>query len=101
MHYRLKFLKVGVFFLVGVALLSWLVMNLWNWLIPGLFTGVNTLDYTHALGLLVLCRILFGGFRGRGGQHGWHHGHRWQQMSEVDREKFMHGMRMFRDREVL
>jgi hypothetical protein len=36
--------------------------------------GAITIDYWRALGLLILCRILFGGFRGRG--HGsWQEKH--------------------------
>jgi hypothetical protein len=50
--------------LAGLALFTWiggeLVMHLWNWLAPALF-GWRTVTFWQALGLLVLCRILFGG----------------------------------------
>ena len=36
-----------------------LIMWIWNWIIPGLF-GLPTLTYFTALGLYVLCKILFG-----------------------------------------
>jgi len=100
MDRRGKFLKIAVLVLVGVAILGWIVMSLWNWLLPSLFAGVHQIDYLRAIGLLVLCRILFGGFRGRGGWHGAHHLHRqrWEQMSEEERAKFKDGMRMFRGR---
>ena len=39
---------------------SAIVMLLWNKIIPGLFPAVGTLTYWHALGLLVLCKMLFG-----------------------------------------
>jgi hypothetical protein len=44
-----------------------IVMHLWNWLLPMLF-GWHQISFWQALGLLVLCRILFGGFghNGRG-----------------------------------
>ena len=42
------------------------VMHLWNWLAPELF-GWRTVTFWQAIGLLALCRILFGGFGGRGG----------------------------------
>ena len=44
------------------------VQLLWNWLLPPLF-GWRELAFWQALGLLVLCRILFGGsgWRGRSG----------------------------------
>ena len=48
-----------------LALLSLAVMFLWNAvLVPAL--SVGALTYWQAGGLLVLCRILFGGFRGGG-----------------------------------
>ena len=49
-----------------IVLVGWIfgeiVMHLWNWLLPPLF-GWHTVGFWQALGLLVLCRILFGGFR--------------------------------------
>ena len=44
-------------------------------------------------GLLALCRILFGGFRGHAGWHGrnhWGHG-RWSAMTPEEREQFRRG----------
>ena len=38
-----------------------IVLLLWNWLAPALF-GLPVITFWQALGLLVLCRILFGGF---------------------------------------
>ena len=40
------------------------VMLLWNNIVVRVIPGVRNLNYWQALGLLVLCRILFGGFRG-------------------------------------
>ena len=37
------------------------VRLLWNWLLPPLF-GWHQITFWQALGLLALCRILFGGF---------------------------------------
>lgn len=94
-HPKLHFLKMALVPLILVPLVSGIVMLLWNWLMPSLFVGVQQIDYLRAVGLLVLCRILFGGLRGRG----WHHAHhrqRWEQMTDEEREKFKHGMRMFR-----
>ena len=69
-----KCAAVLVLMLAAVALLSLLVMSLWNVLVPTLFHG-PVLQFWQALGLFVLCRILFGGLRGR---PGWHGGHRWR-----------------------
>ena len=42
-----------------------IVMRLWNWLLPALF-GWRQITFWQAVGLLALCRILFGGVAGRG-----------------------------------
>jgi hypothetical protein len=42
-----------------------IVKLLWNWLLPTLF-GWRQIGFWQALGLLALCRILFGGFGGHG-----------------------------------
>lgn len=83
--------KIVLLVLAGVAALGWVVMSLWNWLIPNLFDGGKHIDYLQALGLLLLSKILFGGFR-HGGYGRWHH-HRLEQMSPEEREKFQAGMR--------
>lgn len=44
-----------------------LVKYLWNWLAPALFGG-HLIGFWQALGLLLLCRILFGSWGGGGGQ---------------------------------
>ncbi len=85
---RLKWLAMGLM-AVGVLFAgSWLVMSLWNWVVPALFVGVRAIDYPHALGLLVLTRILFGGLRGHGGWHARRHWRRWEAMSPEERENF-------------
>jgi len=48
------------------ALGGWVVRSLWNWLLPPLF-GWPVITFWQALGLLILCRILFGGFGLHGG----------------------------------
>jgi hypothetical protein len=87
MRFRRKiFAKVLLVALI-IALLGWVVMRLWNWIIPGLIVDAHVIDYPRAIGLLVLCRILFGGFRGHGGgcrARQWRH---WQQMSQQERER--------------
>lgn len=46
-----------------VALLSFVVMLLWNAVLPSV-SQLGALSYLQAVGLFVLCRILFGGFSG-------------------------------------
>ena len=59
----LKGLKMLTFAACAVALLGWIVMSLWNAVLPAV-TGFHTISFVQALGLLVLSRILFGGLRG-------------------------------------
>lgn len=46
-----------------VATLGVVVMLLWNAIIPSVI-GLGSLSYLKAVGLLVLCRLLFGGVSG-------------------------------------
>ena len=58
----LGILGIGFLFLCG-----WVVMLLWNWLMPDIF-GLKPLTYWQAWGLLILSHILFKGFgSGHGG----------------------------------
>jgi hypothetical protein len=50
--------------LLFIAIGGEVVQQLWNWLLPPLF-GWRQITFWQALGLLALCRILFGG-------SGWH-----------------------------
>ena len=94
---RLWILKVLVFAVVAAIVFSFLVMGLCNWLMPGLF-GLRLISFWQAAGILILSRILFGGFRGRrGGIHGmiaarrWDQ--RWQHLTPEEREKWREAMR--------
>jgi len=69
------------------------VRLLWNWLAPELF-GWREVTFWEALGLLALCRILFGGHFGPrwGSRFRDRVGRRWQQMTPEERERFRQGM---------
>src|SRR5882672_8202484 len=54
--------------LAFIAIGGEIVMQLWNGLLPPIF-GWRQITFWQALGILVLCRILFGGF-------GFHRGRR-------------------------
>jgi hypothetical protein len=58
----------GVLGLALVFFFGWVVMTLWNWLMPDLF-GLKKLTYWQAWGLFILAKILFGGC-GSGGGNG-------------------------------
>ena len=80
--------------LLFIAIGGELVLQLWNWLLPPLF-GWRQITFWQALGLLALCRILFGGL-------GWHGSgrsnvrrrmeERCEHMTPEERERFRQGM---------
>jgi hypothetical protein len=81
-----------VFFIAAFFAVGFVVMWLWNWILPDLI-GVKTLDLPRALGLLALCRILFGGFGGS--RHSNRRKHfreemreKWHSMTEEERTQF-------------
>ncbi len=94
--------------LIFTAIGGGVVMLLWNWLAPALF-GLRLITFWQAIGLLALCRILFGGFGLGGGGHRSgsrrrmegrirervreRMAERWEQMTPEEREKFRRGMR--------
>lgn len=82
----MRIAKVVVMTVVAVGVFGLVVMGLWNWLVPGL-TGWHALSFVQALGLLVLCRILFGGF-GRGGMFRERMRARFERMTPEEREQF-------------
>jgi hypothetical protein len=78
-----------------IAIFGEVVMLLWNWLTPMLF-GWRQITFWQALGLLVLCRILFGGFGSHGSDRSksrrrWPEN--WERMTPEERDKFRQGMR--------
>lgn len=95
-HWITKGIFCAVAVVAGALALGFVVMHLWNWLMPAMFSGAAMINYYQAFGLLVLSRILFGGWKHRGGCcHGKHSGYwrnrlkgHWQAMSEEEREKF-------------
>jgi len=91
----LRGIKFALFALIFVIVFSVVVMRLWNWLIPPVF-GWHVINFWQAVGLLVLSKILFGGFHGRPGRNlYWRRRmiERWEQMTPEEREKFRQGMR--------
>jgi len=87
----LAILGILVFIFIGGEV----VLQLWNWLLPPLF-GWHELTFWQALGMLGLCRILFGGFGMHGsGRPNWRRRmrERWENMTPEEREPFRQRMR--------
>ena|SRR5579871_2274077 len=101
---------LAILALIGfIALGGLIVEQLWNRLLPPLF-GWHGITFWQALGILVLCRILFGGWSGGGrGSHRSKIGGgmrdrmtdhmvnrfaaRWESMTPEERERFRQGVR--------
>jgi len=83
-------------FALFVAIGGEVVKLLWNWLLPTLF-GAPEITFWQALGLLALCRILFGGFRLAGGRSrsrvGRRMAERWERMTPEEREALRQRLR--------
>lgn len=62
----------ALFFVLFVFVAGGLVMFLWNLILPDVIPGVAELNYWQALGILVLSKMLFGGF-GPSSRSNWHH----------------------------
>jgi len=83
-----------IFFIAAVLLFGTIVMGLWNAILPAVI-GVKIITFVQALGILLLSKILFGGFGRRGGWHGGRHNlwknkmqEKWANMTPEEREKF-------------
>ena len=92
-YMKWQWVAKGMFFgLLFVSAMTFATMLLWNNLAVGIF-GLPVLSFFQALGLMILGRLLTGGFRPRGwgGRHrmgGHHMRERWQKMSPEQREQF-------------
>jgi hypothetical protein len=90
---RKKWIFIAPLAILGMLLVGFVggevVKLLWNWLLPPL-VGWRPLTFWQALGMLALCRILFGG---SGMMHGRRMAFRrrmdgrWEQMSPEERER--------------
>jgi hypothetical protein len=87
--------RIAVLAVAGIAALGWVVMQLWNWLLPVVFTGAHTIGYVQAIGLLALCKILFGSMGCHKGCHGRGHQRHLEEMTPEEREKVQSGLRRF------
>jgi hypothetical protein len=89
---RRRWIFLAPLAIAGVALFVFIggqaVKLLWNVLLPAMF-AFPRISFWQALGLLVLCRILFGGFGGRGrGHNGWT-----SRMTPEERDRFRQRIR--------
>jgi hypothetical protein len=88
-----KVIRIVMMVLGGVALgvliaflFGWVVMLLWNWLMPSIF-GLPTIGFWKAWGLVILAHILF-----KAGRHGPDHDEHFHPHSPW-KEKFKERMK--------
>lgn len=55
-----KYVLWGILGIAAVAGFGFIIMWLWNWLVPELFSG-PVINYWQTIGLLLLSKILFSG----------------------------------------
>ena len=90
----LHVLKVLVIVAVAITVFGFVTMELWNWLMPAIF-AIRTITFGQAIGLVVLSKILLGGFRppfGNRSRFKERMAERWMQMTPEEREKFRSGL---------
>lgn len=63
---RKKFFLLPFGIAALLAIVSYIVMELWNNLLPEII-HVNTITFWQAMGIFILCKILFGFGKGSGG----------------------------------
>jgi hypothetical protein len=82
--------KIAVIGILAIGVFGFVTMTLWNWVVPAVFGG-RTISFWQGLGILILSKILFGGFGGRPGR-----GNRWKrrmaEMTPEESERFRQGM---------
>jgi Ca2+/H+ antiporter, TMEM165/GDT1 family len=88
-----KGLMILFFGTIAVLVFGFVVMSLWNAILPAVL-GVKAITFLQALGILLLSKLLFGGFGGGGkgwrGSPAWKEKmkQRWDTMTPEEREKF-------------
>src|SRR6266550_4214953 len=77
----LKGIKVILMVALFGTIMTYLVMMLWNWLMPMIF-NLSVINFWQAAGILILAKIFFGFSRGWGGHHWGRHHYYWKDKME-------------------
>ncbi|MDF2432313.1 MAG: hypothetical protein JWP44_1944 [Mucilaginibacter sp.] len=90
--YKRRFIFIPLAVVAFLSLISFVVMNLWNYLLPEIL-HVGIINFWQAMGIFILCKILFGfgkGNRMGGGAPWMRHqmAERLKNMSPEEKEKF-------------
>lgn len=91
-----KIIKIVLCVVLFATVFTFIVMTLWNAILPAVI-GVKAITFWQALGIIILSKILFGGFGGGGGgpwkakaRAKWRDRmmNKWEGMTPEEREKF-------------
>lgn len=82
LFYERRFIFIPIGVAAILALVSFVVMQLWNNLLPDIL-HVGTITYWQAMGIFILCKILFG-FGPKGGRGG---GAPWMRRKQMMQER--------------
>src|ERR1035437_10456623 len=93
--YKGRFIFIPLGIAAFLSLTGFVVMSLWNYLLPAIL-HVGTITFWQAIGIFILCKILFG-FGGGGPKGGapWMRrrmGGRFKNMTPEEKEKFKEKM---------
>ena len=83
--YKGRFIFIPLAIAAFLSVTGLVVMNLWNYLLPGIL-HVGAITFWQAIGIFVLCKILFGFGRGGGRMGG---GGPWMRRKMEDRFRNM------------
>ncbi len=87
---------------LAIVALGFVIMTLWNHILV-VILGVKAITYCQALGIFILSKLLFGGFRGKGRcgcggncgirNKGMELKEKWQNMTPEERDNFKQNWR--------
>jgi len=87
-----KGVKIAMIAPVAFVGLGFLIMLLWNWLVPTALGG-RTINFWQAWGIFFLSKLLFGGFQGGSNKHArGRMKDRWAHMTPEERARFCQGV---------
>ncbi|WP_051293226.1 hypothetical protein [Olivibacter sitiensis] len=92
---RVRFVAIPLLALACVGLVSFVVMQLWNYVVPSI-SGLSSITFWQAMALFLLCKLLFGFGGGKKGGGPWTRRAGWKrfdQMNEKEQEGFKASMR--------
>jgi len=90
-RFRLAGLRFAAFGVAAAVVFGLATMGLWNALMPATF-GLPPIGIWQAIGLLILSRLLFGGF-GVGRHRRWGRPRFMHSMTQEERERVREGIR--------